>query len=315
MTKRERILVIRFGALGDLIMCRQAFHEIRQAHQGAEIALLTTPPFEKFARSMPWFDTVIAAERAPLGRMDKWAGLIARLYRFAPKRVYDLQGKLRQSIIFWLLGGSAWGPEWSGAARGCSHPRLWPPAPGMHFVDFLAAQLRRADVPEALPADLSWLDAPLDGFHLPEKFALLIPGCSPKLMHKRWPAENYAALAERLQGQGIASLAIGTKAEAETIAALQRGAPAVIDLSGKTDLYQIAALARRAVCTIGNDTGPMHLAAAVGSPTLAVLSGHTDPVWSAPYGPKTAWVKHDPIDGVSVDEVFLALTALLDRKN
>jgi ADP-heptose:LPS heptosyltransferase len=311
----ERILVIRFGALGDLMMCRQAFHEIREAHKDAEIALLTTPPFEKFARSMPWFDSVIAAERAPFWQVHQWLALMVRLYPFAPKRVYDLQGKFRQSIIFWLLGGSAWGPEWSGAARGCSHPRLWPPAPDMHFVGFLAAQLRRADVPEAGIADMSWLNAPLDGLHVPEKFALLIPGCSPKLIHKRWPAEKYAELAQRLKERGIASVAIGTGAEADTISALRRAAPDVVDLSGKTDLYQLAALARRAVCAIGNDTGPMHLAAAVGCPTLAILSGHTDPVWSAPYGAQTAWVKQEPIDGVSVDEVFLALTALLDRKN
>jgi ADP-heptose:LPS heptosyltransferase len=310
MTKRERILVIRFGALGDLVMCRQAFHEIRQAHKDAEIALLTTPPFESFARSMPWFDMVIAAERAPAWRIDAWAALIARLYRFAPRRVYDLQGKFRQSVIFNLLGGPLWGPEWSGAAKGCSHPRLWPPAPDMHFVDFLAVQLRRAGVPTSSQANLSWLDAPLDGFTLPERFALLIPGCSPQLPHKRWPAENYAQLALRLKTRGIASIAIGTAIEADTVAAIRKDAPDVVDLCGKTNLHQIAALARCAACVIGNDTGPMHLAAAVGTPTLAVLSGHTDPVWSAPYGPVTAWVKRDPLMELDVDEVFLAISKL-----
>ena len=307
---KQRILVIRFGALGDLIMCRQAFHEIRAAHKDAEIALLTTPPFASFAGSMPWFDTIISAERAPMWRVDKWASLLRHLYRFAPQRVYDLQGKFRQSVIFNLMGGKLCGPEWSGAAQGCSHPRLWPPSPDMHFMDFMAAQLRRAGVPEASPSDLSWLNAPLDNFTLPENFALLIPGCSPKLMHKRWPAEKYAELAKKLQERGITSIAIGTKTEADTIAALRQHAPDVIDLCGQTNLYQIAALARRATFTIGNDTGPMHLAAAVGSPTLAILSGHTNPIWSRPYGPKTAWVKADPITDVAVDEVLLALEKL-----
>lgn len=307
--KRERILVIRFGALGDLIMCRQAFYEIRAAHPDAKIALLTTPPFADFARSMPWFDTVLSAARAPMARIDQWAALMAHLYRFAPRRVYDLQGKFRQNIMYWLMGGSLWGPEWSGAAPGCSHPRLWPPAPDMHFVDFLAAQLRRAYVPPASPADMSWLNEQLS-FPLPEKFALLIPGCSPKLMHKRWPAERYAELANRLKERGIDCVAIGTNTEADTIAAVCKAAPHVMNLCGQTNLHQIAALARRATCTIGNDTGPMHLAAAVGSPTLAVLSSHTNPVWSAPYGPKTAWVKSNTIADVTVDEVLLALKAI-----
>jgi ADP-heptose:LPS heptosyltransferase len=130
------------------------------------------------------------------------------------------------------------------------------------------------------------------------------------LLHKRWPASHYAELAKRLQARGIASVAIGTKTEADTIAAIRQDAPEVIDLCGQTNLYQIAALARHAACTIGNDTGPMHLAAAVGSPTLAVLSGHTNPVWSAPYGPVTGWAKRDPIADLPVDEVFLALQKL-----
>lgn len=310
MTTRARILVIRFGALGDIMMCRQAFQDIRVRHPDAEIALLTTPPFEAFAKSMPWFDSVIAAERAPVTDIAGWRDLLRQLYRFKPNRVYDLQGKFRQDVMFWLMGGPLWGPEWSGAAWGCKYPRLWPPAPGMHFVDFLAAQLRHAGVAKSSPADLAWLNGSLAGFDLPAKFALLIPGCSPKLMHKRWPAEHYAALADRLKERGIASVAIGTKTEADTIAAIRQRAPHVVDLCGRTDLYQIAALARAAACTIGNDTGPMHLAAAVGSPTLALLSGHTDPVWSAPYGPKTGWAKHDPISRLSVDEVLLALSKL-----
>lgn len=308
--KPERILVIRFGALGDLVMCRQAFHEIREAHKGVEIALLTTPAYESFAQSMPWFDTIIAAERASLKEIDQWIALIKRLYAFGPKRVYDLQGKFRQSVMFWLMGGPIFGPEWSGAAPGCSHPRPWPPAKDMHFVDFLAAQLRKAGVNEADEADLSWLDAPIIGYKLPAKYALLIPGCSPQLLHKRWPAEKYAALAKRLKERGITCVAIGTKTEADTIASLRKNAPDVVDLCGQTSLYEIASLAQKAVCIVGNDTGPMHLAAAMGAPTLAVLSSHTNPVWSAPYGPQTAWVKKAKIEDVSVDEVFLALEKL-----
>jgi ADP-heptose:LPS heptosyltransferase len=307
---RERILVIRFGALGDLAMCRQAFADIRTAHKDAEIALLTTPPFAAFTRRMPWFDQIIAAERASGWRIDKWASLIAQLQSFGPRRVYDLQGKFRQSVMFWLMGGPVWGPEWSGAAPGCSHPRLWPPAPGMHFVDFLAAQLRRADVPASAPADMAWLDAPIDHFTLPQTYALLIPGCSPNLMLKRWPAASYAELAKRLQERGIASVAIGTKTEADTLDEINHLAPQVINLCGQTSLFETAGLARRARYVIGNDTGPMHMAAAVGAPTLAVFSAHTDPVWSAPYGPVTGWVKGIPIDTVTVDQVLLALKAV-----
>lgn len=307
----ERILVIRFGALGDLIMCRQAFHEIREEHKDAEIVLLTSPAYESFAKSMPWFNSVITAERASAVKINVWLKLIQQLYKFSPNRVYDLQGKFRQNVIYFLLGGPLFGPEWSGSAPGSSHPRPWPPGKKMHFVDFLAAQLRKAGVPASpIPADTTWLDAAIVDQTLPPKYALLIPGCSPQLLHKRWPAHKYADLAKQLRDQGIESIAIGTKTEASTIAELCKLAPDVINFCGKTTLYEIAGLAQKATYVIGNDTGPVHLAAAVKAPTLAILSSHTNPVWSAPYGKNTGWVKSDKIEDVRVDEVLLALKKL-----
>ena len=310
----EHILVIRFGALGDLFMCRQAFHDIREAHRGAEITLLTSPAYEELGKMMPWFDHVMTAERAPAYKIGAWLSLIGKLYKLKARRVYDLQGKLRQNIMFFLLGGPLWGPEWSGAAPGCSHPRPWPPAKGQHFVEFLGEQLRRANVPESTDPDLSWLQAPILDFDLPPKFAMFIPGCSPKLPHKRWPAAKYAELSRRLRERNIICAAIGTRTEADVIAEICKESPIVRDLSGRTDLSQIAALARASGCVIGNDTGPLHLAAGVGARTLAVLSSHTDPVWSAPYGPRTAWVKAEKIEDVSVDEVLVALDNLFDSE-
>src|ERR1700731_2724161 len=57
--EKKRVLIIRLGALGDLIVCFQAFHEIREAHKTAEIVLLTAPEYADFARSMPWFNRVM----------------------------------------------------------------------------------------------------------------------------------------------------------------------------------------------------------------------------------------------------------------
>ena len=164
--KKERILVIRLGALGDLVFCFQSFHEIRLAHPDAEIALLTRAPFAAFAQALPWFDRVIIDTHPTFAQPLEWIGLAKEIKRFAPTRVYDLQGKRRQTIVYALLGG-AWGTEWSGAAPACKFPRVWPPTPNMHFTDFLAAQLRGAGVPAALPPELSFLDAPV------EKFAML----------------------------------------------------------------------------------------------------------------------------------------------
>ncbi|MGE4350944.1 MAG: glycosyltransferase family 9 protein [Bdellovibrionales bacterium] len=318
---KERILIIKLGALGDLVLCFQAFAAIRAYHPDAEIALLTGPAFAAFGLQMPWIDVVIRDPRPRWYQLTRWIKLIRDLRRFAPTRVYDFQGKPRQKILYYALGK----PDWSGAVKGCRFPRFWPPVKGMHYTEFLAAQMaavfahepdesRKNAVSSVAEAktDVSWLDGPLDAFSLPEKYAVLIPSCSPQHPHKKWPAALFAALAKRLAQKGISSVAIGTKGDKESIDDIRTFAPEVIDLSGQTSLGQVAAIARQAVCVVGNDTGPTHLAAAVGAKTVALLSDHVDPLWSSPKGPRASWIGGRPMTTITVDEVEAA--ALRDGK-
>ncbi len=309
----ERILVIRLGALGDLVLCFQAFHDIRQRYPRAEIALLTMPAYAEFAHAMPWFDTVIEDSRPSAWNVGAWTRLVHAIRRFNPTRVFDLQGKFRQSLLYMALGGP-WGPAWSGAAPFCAHPRPWPPVPKCHFTDFIAAQLRGAGVPLAGKPDLAWLDERPYAWGLPERYALFIPGCSPQHPGKRWPAEKYAALANRLRARGVAVAMVGTAQEARQIARIVALAPHVIDLSGRTTLRQLASLARRSLRVVGNNTGPTHLAAAVGAPTLALMSEKCAPLWSAPRGPRARWLQGKPLTALEPEKVYAALTAAPARR-
>jgi len=296
----ERILVIKLGALGDLVLCMSAFAAIRAEHPDAQIALLTGPPFAAFGLMMPWFDKVFLDPRPKVTEPLKWFKLIRDMRSFAPTRVYDFQGKTRQTILYHALGK----PAWSGAAKGCSFPRPWPPAAGTHYTAFLDAQLESAGVALGVAPDLAWLDAPLDDLKVPEKFALLIMGCSPQHPHKRWPAAHFAELSRALNGKGLTCLAVGTKADSDSIAQVRSLAPAIVDLCGKTSLKQLAALARQAQIVVGNDTGPTHLAAAVGANTIALMSDKVDPLWSSPRGPHAQWLGGKPMIDLSVDEVL-----------
>jgi ADP-heptose:LPS heptosyltransferase len=312
MRARERILVIRLGALGDIVSCFQSFHEIRLAHPGAEIAFLTTPAFVAFARRMPWFDRVIVDPRPSAWHPDQWRQLLKDVRSFAPTRVYDLQGKLRQTMLYMLLGGPL-GPEWSGRAPLCSHPRFDPPQPGMHYTEFLARQMRLAGVKEQKPADLSWLDGPIDEFALPERFVVLVPGCSPHREYKRWPPKSFAALAQKLAARGLGAVAVGTLHDVAAVSAIHALAPDVMDLSGRTDLFRLAGLLRKAEGCLGNDTGPTHIAAALGTPTLTLISDRIDAEWVHPRGVCAGWLQGKPLEALGVDEVLLALDGLLDR--
>ena len=305
----ERILVIRLGALGDLIFCFQAFHEIRQAHPTAEIALLTRTPFVAFAQALPWFDHVFVETHPTLKTPGSWLELRKTIRDFGPNRVYDLQGKTRQTVLYALLGGPL-GPEWSGAAPLCTFPRPWPPKPDMHFMDFISAQLRAANVPQQPPPDLSWFDAPVEKFGLLSRYVVLVPGCSPKALYKRWPTEKFAELVAAMKRRSLTTVMIGSSADEDVALSLKKKAPDVQNLCGKTSLFELAGILRRAEGAIGNDTGPLHMAAALRTPTVALLSGRTNPVWSKPPGPNVAWRQSERIEDLKTEDALAAYDSL-----
>ncbi len=271
------ILVIKLGALGDFVQAFPAFAAIRARHPNARITLLTTAPFAALGERSPWFDRVLVDAR------PGWLNLpgLLRLRRMLQgfDFVYDLQTSGRSGRYFTLAAR----PPWSGIARGASHPHTNKARDRMHNAERLREQLVMAGVREFPPPDLSWFTA--GGPAMPEPYALLVPGCSPHLPQKRWPTERFAAFACLIADRGVTPVVIGTKAERALGATIQAACPAAIDLTGQTDLFDLGGLAARASLAVGNDTGPIHLAAAVGCPCIALFSARSDPGHAAPRGP------------------------------
>lgn len=297
METGEDILVIRLSALGDVIASLGTMAAIRAAHPGARITLLTTPAFEGFMRQCPYFDEVWAVSRWSWTQVAQWAGFRRELARRDFGRVYDLQRNDRTRILK-RLAPAALRQHWYD--RGLPLPGHDPEAP-WHAAGF------------PLP-DLRWLDADISVFDLPAPYILLVPGCAPQHPEKRWPAAHYAALAETLVARGNTVAALGTAHEAEVIAAIREKTPAVRDLAGKTALSDIAALARQAAGTVGNDTGPMHLIGLTGCPTVSLFSGRTNPAQSKPLGPAVTVLQREPLAALPVAEVAAALSALMSAR-
>lgn len=299
--ERERILVIKHGALGDFVLATGPFAAIRRHHAGAEITLITIRPFDALARETGWFDDVWIDDRPGWTQPLAWAALRRRLIAGRFARVYDLQTSDRSAHCFRLFP-RARRPEWSGAARGCSHPHANPRRDFMHTVERQAEQLAAAGIGDVPPPDLDWLDAGIAEFDMPARIALLAPGGAAHRPAKRWPAERYAALARQLADGGVTPVLLGAGAEAGLLAEIAAGAPGAIDLFGRTGLGQIAALARRAEFAVGNDTGPMHIVAACGCPTAVLFSHESDPALCAPRGTVTV-LRRDPLSALTVDDV------------
>lgn len=281
MTPR-RILVIKLGALGDFVQALGPFAAIRARFPDASITLLTTRPFVGLARACPWFDEVWTDDKPKLWQVRRLLSLRRRLRGGGFDRVYDLQTSDRSSSYFRLIGG---GVEWSGIARFCSHPHANPDRDRMHTIERQREQLAMADIPQVPPPDLSWVPAGIAaGFGLEPPFVLICPGGAPHRPGKRWRPERFGAVAARLAGRGLAPVLLGTEAEAEAIAAIRAVCPEAVDLSGRTGFLDILSLGRDAAAAIGNDTGPMHLIAAAGCPSVVLFSAESDPDLCAPRG-------------------------------
>lgn len=300
------VLVIKLGALGDILLALDAFQTIWHHHTQDRLVLLTRPDFLPLARRMPWFDEVWPDPTPRVWQVKRWLALRRRFLEGGFVRVYDLQCNDRTALYFRIWDKPK--PEWVGAAVGCSHPRPNFRGQRLHVSERLLRQLEAAGIRRTGPADLAWLDGPLDAFGLPPRFVVLVPGCSAHRPEKRWPADRYAQLARQIQGLGMTVVAVGTDADREAIETLCEQAPAVINLAGRTDFGQLAALGRRAAAVIGNDTGPIHIFAAVGAPTLVLYSGKSDPVVMRPNGPHVAWLQRDRLADLPVAEVWRELS-------
>ncbi len=275
----SRILVIKLGAFGDFVLAFGPFAAIRAQHPGAEITLLTTPPFAEFARAAPWFDRVVVDARPRPWDLPGLLRLRRAMRGF--DRVYDLQTSARSGWYFWLAGG----PAWSGIARKCSHPHANPDRNAMHTVERQRDQLTMAGVSQFPAPDLDWLcgknkkePPPLEGGG-----AILIPGAAPHRPRKRWPAERFGELAALLAERGPVTI-VGSAADSPHAATICRLCPQATDLTGRTTLLQLAQTIATASLAIGNDTGPTHLAAALGLPTIALFSADSDPSLTRPRG-------------------------------
>jgi len=296
------VLVIKLGALGDFVQAMGPFAAIRNHHPGQRITLLTTEPFAEFARASGLFDEVWTDGRLSGMDVAGWLKLLSRLKNGGFGRVYDLQTSDRSSFYYRLFWPNF--PEWSGIARGCSHPHANPVRDNMHTIERQAEQLAVAGISDVPVPDLSWAAADLSRFGLGKNYALLVPGGAAHRPAKRWPPENFGAVARSLKEKGIEPVLLGSSAESGVMAEIKTHCPEARDLAGQTTLLELAALGRGAVAAVGNDTGPMHLIAAVGCTSVVLYSNESDPALCGQRGPAVTILRRGPLSALSPAEVM-----------
>ena len=294
--------------MGDFVQAAGPFAAIRAHHPGARITLLTTTTFADFARRAPWFDEVWVDTKPKLSDLSAVLDLRRKLREARFSRVYDLQTSDRSSFYFHLFRPGPM-PEWSGIALGCSHPHANPRRDFLHTVERQKDQLAMAGIDKVPPPDFRWLMRGSLRFWLPRPFALLVPGGAAHRPEKRWPIAHYCALATQIAHRGLTPVILGSASEKPLAESIGAVAPRVRDLTGETDIADLFALVREAAVCIGNDTGPMHIAAAMSCPTVVLFSRASDPALCAPRGQRVAVLRRDDLTRIRVDEVVAAIPA------
>ena len=279
----RRILLIKPSALGDVVHTLPVLSALRRRFPHAHIAWLVNRAYEPLLAGHPDLDATIAFDRAATrgGWLKAARASLALAGSLRKERfdlVVDLQGLLRSGVMSLAsgagrrvgLGCSREGARWFHTDVIASPPRR-----SVHAVDRLwcaaealgaGGQAKRFLVPIA-PTAAAWASEQLAPCPRP----WLMIGAGARWQTKRWPPEHFAALARRAQSVfGGSVVFVGGPDESLLAQAIRRQltGPA-LDLTGRTSLPQLAAVLARADVMVANDTGPLHLAAALGRAVVA----------------------------------------------
>jgi len=269
------ILVIKFGALGDVALAMPHIARIQEAFPQDRVILLTAPEYAPLAAALPGLEIAAFPRKGflAMARLLRW--LLVQQFT----AVYDLQGSLRSRIMTLLTqAGTRVGKD---AGMAYTHAPA-PVANVVHAAAVLDRVLEAGDIAAntgdfhlpVAPVLQAGVDAWLRRQDLQGKpLVLMHAGSSPRWPSKRWPSRYYRELAMELAARGLQVVWLGD----DNDRALNRMLAGVAgtDASGVFSLPELAALARRSLFAVTNDSGPMHILAAAGLPVFACF-GPTD---------------------------------------
>jgi heptosyltransferase I len=297
----RRMLFIKPSSLGDIVHALPTLAALRQQSPQAHIAWLVKRQWADLLERVEGIDRVW-----PVGPgLAGWLSEIPRLRAEKFDLAVDLQGLFRSAIMARLAGC----PERIGFANGREGSPLFytqrvaVPTPDMHAVDryLLVADALGAARPAApqfrfriSPADREQVASVLGRAGLRTGAPWIAMNVSARWPTKRWPVESFAVVADRLHQEGAGPVVLvggpDDRADAQRVKTLVKTS-SIIDVTGLTPLGLLPALLQSASVLLTNDSGPMHVAAAVGTPVVA-LFGPTSRIRTGPYGKNHCVLTH-----------------------
>lgn len=294
----EKILILKWSAMGDIVIATAAMSDISRAFPNASIHLNTTSPWHRLFEHDDRYDRV---DLMDLDGKDKGVRGLLRFAKMVKREAYDVVFDFQSNDHSRLaLGLSAILHAKPRYRAGCHRLRPYNIAgPSMphpaHAGGVARSMLEAAGVPVA--ASRPQLAVPevvrtgvtvrLRQLGLDQlSYAVFLPGCQAAGYLKRWGALRYAELAKRLllEGKIERIVILGGADETEECEAIAAQHPdRIVNLCGKTELLELLPICEHANFIVANDTGTAHLASATGRP-MCVICGPTDPRRVKPLG-------------------------------
>lgn len=284
----KRILIVKTSSLGDICNALPVADVIRQSKPNSYVGWVVKTPFRQIIDSNPNVDTTFAFKRKDFWGAVK-AGLEARKVKY--EVALDLQSLLVSSLITKLSGAKV--RIGYDTRKEFSNWFLNYPVIGAAKRDRKAVDLM-LDFPKALGIDQGefrpqkWLgDARREEAEslltiVPKPYAAIFVGSTTP--QRQWSHQRWGKLADRLSEEGFTPVFVGSNADqGDTVSARNEATRTTYSVVGRTDLLSLSAVLRGAAAVIGGDSGPLHLASAVGTPVVG-LYGPTDPETTGPYG-------------------------------
>jgi lipopolysaccharide heptosyltransferase II len=297
--KYNNILLIDLAYIGDLLMATPAISEIKKNYPGARIAVLCSPLSSEVLKRNPDIDEIIEYHKESAG----FSGML-RMARSLRQRRFNVAFIFHRAFGSAVLAFLAGIRKRVGFSTECRRMLLTDPVrldKAKHRADNDLAVLKAVglEVDENAPlvfipdpADENFPREALDDDAIRRGYVVLNPNASWET--KKWPLDRFKALVERIDNEiGLVPVGIGSGGEKDVVSGMLNGRG--VNLAGRTSLSQLAVLCREAVAVVSNDSGPMHIAAAMDSNLIAIF-GPTSPARCGPRSERAVVLRDEGLD-------------------
>jgi heptosyltransferase-1 len=340
----SNILIVKLSAIGDVVHALPVAHALKSCFPAARLTWVVEKSAYDLLANSPYIDEIIIFDKPKLKKLSGFftyaPGFVSMLRSKHFDLAIDLQALFKSGAIAYLSGAPdrfvycntrEFSDKLSRRVCGPHHKG--------HVVEQYLDVVRAIGCPVGevvFPITITEKEAATAaaiakqaGLDMGQDYVILSPGAN--WPNKRWPPQHFAALADKLWADGLIPVLCGGPGDAALTAEIIAGCRIPpVDLSGRTSLKQLAHIIKNARALVGGDTGPMHLAAALATPVVA-LQGPTDTVRNGPYGrghkalvtPRECagcWRRACPkgldcLADITVEAVYQALHSLWENKD